>query len=88
MNILVIDPGSTESAYVLWDGATVLEKGFLLNQELACLLGDNQAFRTALNYGRDDPAITAAACRRESPSSIPAFRSGDSQNAGTDRTRT
>ena len=44
MNILAIDPGSTESAYVLWDGVTVLEKGFLPNQELACLMGDNQAF--------------------------------------------
>ena len=27
MNILAIDPGSTESAFVLWDGERVLDKG-------------------------------------------------------------
>lgn len=32
--ILAIDPGTTESAYVLWDGGDVLEKGHLPNDDL------------------------------------------------------
>lgn len=35
--ILGIDPGTTESAYILWDG-TVKEKGFLPNAEILFML--------------------------------------------------
>ena len=39
MNILAIDPGSTESAFVLWDGERVLDKGKWENFTLVKRLG-------------------------------------------------
>jgi hypothetical protein len=32
--VLAIDPGTTESAFIIWDGARPLEFGFLANQDL------------------------------------------------------
>ena len=37
--VLAIDPGTTESAYVLWDGKSVVSKGFLPNAVLLENLG-------------------------------------------------
>ena len=34
MNILAIDPGSTESAFVLWDGEIASDYGKVENEEL------------------------------------------------------
>ena len=34
MNILSIDPGPEQSAYVVWDGEKILDKGILSNQEI------------------------------------------------------
>ena len=31
MKVLAIDPGTTESAYVVWDGETILSKGKVEN---------------------------------------------------------
>lgn len=36
--ILAIDPGTTQSAYVLWDGVTAHAKGILPNADLRALL--------------------------------------------------
>lgn len=36
--ILAIDPGTTQSAFVLWDGATLHAKGIVPNEELRALL--------------------------------------------------
>lgn len=38
MKILAIDPGTTASAYVLWDGESVHVKGFTPNDDLLALL--------------------------------------------------
>lgn len=34
INIFAIDPGTTQSAYVLWDGETIIDKGKCDNKEL------------------------------------------------------
>jgi hypothetical protein len=34
MTILAVDPGSYQSAYVLWNGISILDKGILPNPEL------------------------------------------------------
>ena len=41
MNVLGIDPGTYNSAYVIWDGASVLEHGYLANDVLKQRLTDN-----------------------------------------------
>lgn len=41
MRILAIDPGPSQSAYVLWDGSHVEDKGILPNGELATALSGN-----------------------------------------------
>jgi hypothetical protein len=33
MNLLAVDPGTTQSAYVIWDGENILEFGILPNSE-------------------------------------------------------
>lgn len=38
MRVLAIDPGTSQSAYVLWDGATLHHKGILPNADLRALL--------------------------------------------------
>jgi hypothetical protein len=39
MTILAIDPGPTQSTYVLWDGVKILEKGIEENDQLAHMIG-------------------------------------------------
>lgn len=39
MKILAIDPGPTESAFVIWDGKTILEKGKIPSERILPLLG-------------------------------------------------
>ena len=63
MKILAIDPGSEQSAYVLWDGQHVLDKGLRTNGELAFELGENVCFYGARlciemigHYGTGMPA--------------------------------
>ena len=63
MKILAIDPGSEQSAYVLWDGQRVLDKGLRTNGELAFELGENVCFSGARlfiemigHYGTGMPA--------------------------------
>lgn len=42
MTVLAIDPGTKESAYVLWDGKTVIDSGIVPNDEmLAIIRGDH-----------------------------------------------
>jgi hypothetical protein len=38
MNVLAIDPGPTQSAYVLWDGSRVIGKAIASNEDLRGLL--------------------------------------------------
>ena len=37
--VFAIDPGPTESAYVIWDGATILEKGKIPSESILPLIG-------------------------------------------------
>ncbi len=39
MTVLAIDPGSKESAYVLWDGVRILQKAKLTNEAVCDLVG-------------------------------------------------
>lgn len=39
MKILAIDPGPEKSAYVIWDGAAVLDRGIIENDEIIRSLG-------------------------------------------------
>lgn len=39
MTVLAVDPGPTQSAYVLWDGAKVLAFGIVPNQEVFAQFG-------------------------------------------------
>ena len=48
MKHLAIDPGCEFSAYVLWDGSTVLEKGKLPNNELLKIVTDSRADHLAV----------------------------------------
>ena len=41
MKVLAIDPGSEQSAYVLWDGQHVLDKGIRTNGEMSYELCEN-----------------------------------------------
>jgi len=40
MIILAIDPGTTESGYVVWDGSRVLEKGVYQNDDMLITIGN------------------------------------------------
>ena len=37
MNVLTIDPGSEKSAYLVWNGEKILERGILFNQQILAL---------------------------------------------------
>lgn len=39
-NLLAIDPGNIESAYVVWDGKSILEKGKVKNEDLITKLSE------------------------------------------------
>lgn len=39
MKILAIDPGPTESAFVIWDGSTIRDKGKVPSERILPLLG-------------------------------------------------
>ena len=52
MRILGIDPGPYDSAYVIWDGETVLEKGYLANAVLLQRLSGNRYDRMAIERVR------------------------------------
>ena len=39
MKIFAIDPGTTESAYVIWDGVTISEKGKVSNTTMLSIIG-------------------------------------------------
>lgn len=60
--ILAIDPGTTESAYCLWDGRTILAKGKVPNVEIAwvightCLQAESFAIEMIGHYGTGMPA--------------------------------
>lgn len=47
-NIIGIDPGSSESAYVVWDGKKVIDKAKTPNHELLKLLKDSNSFQEAV----------------------------------------
>ena len=47
--LLAIDPGPVESAYVVWDGVTVLDHGKVLNSVVRSSLGTRIEFRE-INY--------------------------------------
>ncbi len=54
MKILAIDPGTTESAYVLWDGEAVLAVGIVPNREIICQFTpevDKLAVEMIASYG-------------------------------------
>lgn len=38
MKILAIDPGNNESAYIIWDGYTIIDKAKISNEELLVLI--------------------------------------------------
>jgi len=40
MKVCAIDPGTTQSAIVIWDGETILAKGIRSNEEIRLLLQD------------------------------------------------
>lgn len=44
LRIMAIDPGPVQSAWVLWDGMTILDHGKVPNEELISLLGDREDF--------------------------------------------
>ena len=53
VKVLAIDPGSEQSAFVIWDGITILQKGILDNWELLAYLDFNDfdyEFRFQPNY--------------------------------------
>jgi hypothetical protein len=41
MKILAIDPGNTESAFVIWDGETIFKKGKVKNSDLLNEIGSS-----------------------------------------------
>lgn len=43
MKILAIDPGSEQSAYVLWDGCSISAKGIIQNREMSLLVAAERA---------------------------------------------
>lgn len=51
MKVLAIDPGNTESGFILWDGKTVLAKGKVSNKDILYEIKDK------LNF---DPSIYVA----------------------------
>lgn len=53
--VLAIDPGTTESAFVVWDGK-VIHSGFIPNEEMLPIVA------TAVNSGIDLIAIEMIAC--------------------------
>ena len=57
MNIIAIDPGTTESAFVGWDGKKVTDSGFVPNGILIDYFFARQSFRMA-----DAIAIEMIAC--------------------------
>jgi len=44
MNVLAIDPGPTESAYVIWDGERITDKGKQTNHNVLYLLSHPDVF--------------------------------------------
>lgn len=50
MSVLAIDPGPTDSQFVLWDGKRVLEKGHVPNPEMRAVI-------TRLCVGLDSPSV-------------------------------
>jgi hypothetical protein len=52
VRILGIDPGPYDSAYVIWDGETVIEKGYLANMVLLQRLTGNGYDRMAIERVR------------------------------------
>jgi len=41
MKIFAIDPGPTESAYVIWDGSTIIDKGKVPSDRILPLIGQH-----------------------------------------------
>lgn len=62
MKVLAIDPGTSESAYVIWDGAKVCEHGYLANAALKQRLTGNRydvlAIERVFFYGRGGCELT------------------------------
>lgn len=61
MTVLAIDPGTTESAFIVWDGERVGEMGIVPNEELrdmlVCAAGiGNCAIEMVEHYGTGMPA--------------------------------
>lgn len=48
MQVLAIDPGPIESAYVVWDGERILEKGKIKNQDMLRIVCEH------LRYNKSD----------------------------------
>lgn len=44
MNILAIDPGTTESAYVFWNGEKIIESGKIPNEDMIRIVEHNAEF--------------------------------------------
>lgn len=42
MRVLGIDPGPARSAYVIWDGKTIEDKGLIANEEFLCKILDRE----------------------------------------------
>src|SRR4051812_36091822 len=55
MNILAIDPGTVQSAYIVWNGETWIEAAIVPNAELRSILGrgyyDTAAIEMVACYG-------------------------------------
>lgn len=53
MKVLAIDPGNVKSAFVVWDGKTILDKGILDNEEMIEYAGayDNLVVEMIASYG-------------------------------------
>lgn len=48
LKVLAIDPGTYESGYVIWDGATILESGIVTNSRMRCELEVNAHFNAVV----------------------------------------
>jgi len=54
MLILAIDPGNIQSAFILWNGKNIIDKGILINEELINKLpfnSDHLAIEMIASYG-------------------------------------
>jgi hypothetical protein len=50
MNLLAIDPGPTQSAYVIWDGKKILDKRIEMNLPLLCYLRNPSVYWDAATW--------------------------------------